>query len=161
MAKAEAALKVDNHEPKQLKSIAMNALQLFDFGNANWRVVAPPDVTPEDLENPFLWNVVGSKLRPFDSVTVLAKNARWWAELLVIQAERGFAPVLKCLRVAEFDALPDNKHNDLPAGYRIDYDATSSTYRAYRDSDNVPMTPPLPRREDVRSQLVNNAVFRK
>lgn len=160
MAKPEA-LKLESTEAKPLKSIDMTALQLFDFGNAHWRVVAPKDVTPESLENPALWNIVSMKLRPFDLITVLAANARWWAELLVLQSERGFAPVLKCLRVAEFEALPDNKHNDLPTGYRIDYDATSCTYRAYRDKDNVPMTPPLPRREDARALLVNNAVFRK
>lgn len=159
MAKPEAA-KLESPTTKEVKSLKMTDLQLFDYGNASWRVVAPKNLTPEDLENPILWNVVSAKLKAFDQVTALAANARWWAELLVVASEKGFAPVLKVLRVVEFPELPSNKHNDLPAGFRIDFDATTSSYQAFREKDGVAMTPPLPRREDVRSQLVNHASLR-
>lgn len=160
-AKEQVRLESVNGAEKQIKPVQMNALTLYDQGNARWRVVLPAGLKADELESPELWTVVSNKIRPFDSIEAIGHDGTFWAELLVLSAERGFQAVVKCLRVAEFEAMPKNSYSDLPTGYRIDYDPTTARYVPVRESDNVRMCEPQATREMARSRLVENAVFRK
>lgn len=156
MAKPEAVkLEPPKAEPKPIQ---MNELKLRESCNANWTLEIRDGKRPEQLEDNALWTIVRDKVRAFDLVHAVAKD--FFAEYLIVSAERGFAPIVKMLRAVEFTSLPENQHNDLPPGYRIDFDNLTSTYRAFRERDNIPMTPSLPSREDVRRQLVTHASLR-
>jgi len=159
MAKPDAAATPKLEPPKpEFQPILASAMKLHESVNAVWRVEERSGRRPEQLENPVIWTTVAGKLRPFDLIQVAARD--YWAELLVVTSEKSFAPVVKLLRAIEYTGLPENQHTDIPAGFRIDFDNLTNTYRAFRIKDGVAMTPPLPTREAVRGQLVNHATLR-
>ena len=163
MAKPEIVLKLEapNGKAKELPPIQMNELKLFEQCNAVWRVVMPAGVSSDDLENPALWTVVGTKIRPFDRIEAIGHAATFWAELLILSAEKGFPTTARVLRIVEFASMPKNEYSDLPAGYGISYDPTSNQYTPVRSHDNAPMAAPQQSREAARTALVNHAIFRK
>lgn len=161
MAKEQLKLETSNGKTKEIQPVQMNTLKLFEQCNAVWRVVMAAGVTSDDLESPALWTVVGVKIRPFDRIEAIANDATFWAELLILSAEKGFPVTARVLRVCEFAAMPKNEHSDLPSGYGISYDPTSNQYTPVRSSDNAPMAAPQNTRELARQRLVEHAVFRK
>lgn len=164
MAKPEAAapkLEILSGSSKPIQPIPANRLELYESRNARWRTVLPAGVKPEQVEDPGLYAIVSNKLRPFDTIEFVTADATSWGELLIVNAEKGFPIVAKCLRIVEFASLPKNAHSDLPAGYEISYDAALNEYTPIRSSDGAKMAPPQTTRELARQRLVEHAVFRK
>lgn len=164
---AAAQQKVEQLEPpkpKELKPIGLDTLKLFEFQNAVWRVQLPEGMGPEVLEDPALWIVVAGKLRFCDRIEVIGHDCSWWAEALVLSAERGFGVIVKTLRVAEFGQMPKNQYSDLPPGHEIVFDPANNTYQPFRlgsDGRRVPLAEPQRTRELARARLLEHASLRR
>lgn len=145
---------------KDIVPFGMNMLQPVEMTNVRHRLNALLGVEPEHLEESARWSVVSAKLRSFDVVEVVGFGGRWFAEVLVIDAQRGMAARVKLLRSVRLDAPGAVQQLEVPAGHEIRFDPQSTTYTGYRTADNVPMTPPQSRWIDAHSLLVNHATLR-
>lgn len=146
---------------KDLAPFGMNSLQPVDQTNVRHRLNVPLlGVEPEDLELGIRWSVVAQKLRPFDIVEVVGYGGAWFAEVLVVDAQRGNAIRVKVLRSLKIEAPVAKQEADLPAGHDIKFDPQAMTYTGIRIEGNVPLTPPQRRWSDAYSLLVNHASLR-
>lgn len=160
MKRAESAVKSDDFAPREIKPIPMNAVALLEASNVRWRVNLPQATVREDLDNPALYSVVSGKFRPYDTLECV--GAGFWAEVMVIYAEKGFTPILQVLRVVDV-VLPQRGPSDyaeFPPGHAAVYDTQKHKWRAKRLSDNVWMTPDLDTREECRRAVVDHASLR-
>lgn len=157
-AKEQPRLEAVQTKEFVVTALAMNQLQMHDHANMRWRASLKPGTPPEALEDPQLYSVVSNRLRPYDIVEFVTES--FWAEVLVVAAEKSFPVVVKTLRVVEFTTLPKNEHSDLPVGYGISYDPTTHRYTPVRNSDGHPMAESQPTRELARTRLVEHAAFR-
>lgn len=159
-AKEQARLEaVQTSKEFVVNALPMTALQMHDHANMRWRASLKPGTPPDILENPQLYSVVSNRLRPYDIIEFVAED--FWAEVIILSAEKSFPVIAKTLRVAEFATMPRNEHSDLPVGYSISYSPTENTYTPVRTADNAPMSAPQQSRELARSALVSHAIFRK
>jgi hypothetical protein len=83
------------------KPLNPSLLQRRDHYCFEYAVVLPADVTLEDTLDPGFWSHINAhspaKLRQHDTIRVIPEDGTYFAELIVLQAGKGFAKV-KMLR---------------------------------------------------------------
>lgn len=144
----------------EIKPLARNELQLFEYQNAAWRAVLKgvkkEQLTPEFLE--VYLSVVADKLRAFDVIHLLAPD--FYAEVLVRGSEKGGIVQTVALRIVDLPPLRMVERQALPPNHRIDYNPATHKYQAFRNTDNQPLTPEMDEWEVCRQELVNHGSLR-
>lgn len=124
-------------KPRELQPAPASSIQLHEHANMHWVMDAPAGTTREDLHDSTFWLVAASKMRSYDTVEVRAADGRWWAECLILEAEKGYRPVVRVLR---FEALPDRSaraYDAIPPSLELVFDPASNTYDVVRRKDGV------------------------
>lgn len=112
---------------------------LEDHATNRFRLMVGEDIELADLENPKTFSVVSSELKAFDRITVIRKDGAFWAEVLIVNAGRGFADGVILRSLAPIPKGRDETANRVPDGYTIARDPTTLRYIARRTADNARM----------------------
>lgn len=83
-------------------SLSPTRFQNADHYCTAYAVVLPADQSLDDALNPEFWAHVASKLRQHDTIRIIPEDGSYFAELLVINADRAYAKV-KLLRHIPLD----------------------------------------------------------
>ena len=124
-------------KPREVKPAPVSALHLFEHSNMTWTLDAPAGTRREDLSDWVFWSAIALKLRSYDIVQVRSTDGRWWAEVLVVEAEKGYRPVVRVLR---FEELPDRSsraYDAIPPELELVFDPAANTYDVIRRRDGV------------------------
>lgn len=113
-----------------MKPAPMNSLQAHESRNVVWRHTAAPGTEIEQIDDPAYWDVVNDKMRPFDRIEVNAPD--FWAELLVLQAGRGFRTVVRGLRHCKLPPVTTDATLSLPKDHRLHYEPNNDKWRGER-----------------------------
>lgn len=121
---------------------------LAEHARSIWQVTAEPGMTPESFLEPGVWANVAQQMKPFDTVTVLADDASWWAEYLVWDTDRLWAKVQLLRKVARTGASEDTPQRR--DEYHVVYRGTRK-YSVLRKSDNAVIKDGFSTKEDAQA----------
>jgi hypothetical protein len=118
----------DNH-----KDISLNPSRLkgAEFQRAVWTVTVEDDVKKDDLLIDQFWAHVAHKFRQYDKIEVRTDDARFFAELLVIAAERNWAKVI----FTNFVEIKQNQKDEPESPYEIAHKGPHMKFCVIRKSD--------------------------
>lgn len=148
-------------EPK-LTPLVRSALAFFESRNNSWSAVVPRGTTKERLTQSGLWSVVSDQLRAYDRIVVLEESRAYYAELLVLDAGRGYCNLI-LLNYYPLPALLVSEAG-LPPGFDIFYAGPISDgdggYCVKRFADGVLMVKGKPSRDAALAELLDSATLR-
>lgn len=112
--------------PRPKKAISEARIQLQGNWHNAWDVTVERGTILEDVLDTDYWKHIAVKLRPHDTIEVLAEDGSWYARLLVINADRLWARVFKL----EYHDLT-NSHEGMPKTQEEEYDITWTSMGKY------------------------------
>ncbi|UVJ46216.1 hypothetical protein NVV94_12150 [Pseudomonas sp. LS1212] len=137
-----------------------SAITFNESRNNVWSAVVPRNTSKERLLQSGLWSVVSDQFRPFDRVNVIYEDRSGYAELLVVDAGRGFCT----MQLLHFYPLPAllTSTEGLPPGFSIDYRGPDQECQwcVTRLADNVMMVRGKPSRDAALAELLDSATLR-
>lgn len=145
------------HKPKR-QAISKANMKLSETCNNSWRIVADKGTAREELRQPDLYAVVADLLHAFDRISVVAADRSYYAEMLVLDAGRGWAQVMELA----FHQLPSllTIGDGLPPGFDIEYKGPDSLYVCTRICDGVVIGSGFPDRQSCLAHLLDHASLR-
>lgn len=112
-----AAVEVVPPLPELKLPLPHNCISEMGQSNMSWTVVAHPDTVPEQYHlNPKVFRDIAQHLSMFDKVQMLASDATWWADLLVVEINRDSAS-LHLLQSVYLDT--GNEDQEVIPGFQI------------------------------------------
>ncbi|SMF04070.1 hypothetical protein [Pseudogulbenkiania subflava] len=160
MASTPATTTPDETENPRKKTppLMRNAFKLRETANNSWRAVADRGVTRERLLDSDYWSVVSQDMLPFDTISVIAADRSFYAELLITDCGRGYCHVEELLFKPLMPLLVIN--DKLPPGFSISYDGPDSQWTVHRLCDGVIMGTNFPNRDAALTHLLDHATLR-
>jgi hypothetical protein len=149
--------------PRQLKAVPkLNYLKDRGFTNNDWTKVAPLGYTVEDLCDPAYWAIYHTLLHPYDIVSVVSRDRKWWAEFLIVGVSISGAQTV-LLRKVDLPAIEPDRSDRLPPGYSFKDDPEVGLI-LIRDRDGVKMGDSITNnwncKEDAVRYLLDHASLR-
>lgn len=141
-----------------VKALSRTSTKLAESVNNRWRTVAPRGTTREDLIQSDLWSVVSADFLPYDHVTVVAEDRSFLAEMLCLEAGRGYASMVELSFVPLPTLLVSNE--GLPPGFDIFHAGPEKLYCVKRLNDNVIMGEGFPNKQAALEFLTDHATLR-
>lgn len=114
-------------------NLSPTRLQPAEHYCAAYAVVLPHDQSLDDALNPEFWAHVASKLRQHDTIRVIPEDGSYFAELLVVNADRTFAKV-KLLRHIPLDQPAADAEAPLVA-FEVKWNGPHDKHTVIRKSD--------------------------
>lgn len=113
---------------------------LTEHKNQDWTLTAEEGTTIETVLKPEFFANIAVNLRPYDKIHVRVDTGDWYAELLVLQAERNWARVC-VLRYLDFTEETERSSEPVTADsplmdYKIQFRGPHLKYSVIRKSDN-------------------------
>ncbi|MNE07663.1 hypothetical protein D3C80_1002900 [compost metagenome] len=164
MPSAPSTEKVDATElpPIKIKPLARSAMLFHETRNMDWSVVIPRGTTREMLTLSALWSVVSDQWHAFDRVYCIGEARDFYAELLVLDAGRGYANVI----LLSYHALPALLVSEagLPPGFECFYAGPivndEGGYQVKRLCDGCLIVRGKPNKEAAIAALLDHASLR-
>ncbi|MCX2816002.1 MULTISPECIES: hypothetical protein [unclassified Pseudomonas] len=163
MANAPSTDKAETTDaPLKVKALPRSAITFNETRNNTWSAVIPRGTTKEMLVLSALWSVVCDQWHAFDRVNCILEDRSAYAELLVLDAGRGYANVI----LLSYHPLPALLVSEagLPPGFEIFYagpiENASRGYSVKRLCDGVIMTQGHSSRELALAALLDSATLR-
>lgn len=152
---------VDSEVPAaKIVPLVRSAINFQEARNNSWSAVVPRHTSKERLLQSGLWSVVSDQFRAFDRVYVIYEDRSAYAELLVIDAGRGFCNML-LLNYWSLPALLVSTEG-LPPGFEISYKGPDADCQwcCVRLADGVMMVKGKPSRDAALAELLESATLR-
>jgi len=105
-----------------------------EYARTIWVVTVEQGITIPVMEDPSFWAHVAEKLRPWDRIEVRADDGTFFAEFIVIAAERAHARVHKLLYIPLM--LPDGTDEEFDSGYQLKWRGPFHLWSVIRKSDH-------------------------
>lgn len=146
----------------KITPLVRSAVAFHESRNNTWSAVVPSGTTKERLLQSGLWSVVSDNFHAFDRINCIWADRSGYAELLVIDAGRGFCTVI-LLNYHALPALLVSEHG-LPPGFDIYFDGPINNgeggYCVKRISDGVLLVRGKPNRDEALKELLDSATLR-
>ncbi|MNJ35271.1 hypothetical protein D3C77_300020 [compost metagenome] len=130
--------------------------------NNTWSSIIPAGTTKERLLQSGLWSVVSDQFHAFDRINCIWADRSGYAELLVVDAGRGFCNVI-LLNYHQLPALLVSEQG-LPPGFDIYFDGPITNdeggYCVKRIADGVLMVKGKSSRDLALAELLDSATLR-
>jgi len=97
-----------------------------------YAAVLPHDQSLDDALNPEYWANVAATLRQHDTIRIIPEDGSYFAELLVLDAARGYAKV-KVLRHVPLDEVAEE--TAAPSGFTVKFNGPHDRWTVIRDVD--------------------------
>lgn len=147
---------------EKITPLTRSAVSFHESRNNTWSAVVPAGTTKERLLQSGLWSVVSDNFHAYDRVNVIWADRSGYADLLVIDAGRGFCSVI-LLSYHQLPALLVSEQG-LPPGFDIYFDGPITNdeggYCVKRLSDNVLLVKGKSSRELALAELLDSATLR-
>lgn len=164
MPSAPSTEKVEQTElpPIKIKPLARSAMLFHETRNMDWSLVMPRGTTKDMLTLSALYSVVSDQWHAFDRVYCIGEARDFYAELLVLDAGRGYANVI-LLSYHQLPALLVSEAG-LPPGFECFYagpvENATGGYSVRRLCDGVLMVQGKPNKEAAIAELLDHASLR-
>ncbi|WP_141232996.1 hypothetical protein [Pseudomonas sp. Irchel 3A7] len=148
--------------PFKIKPLMRSAVAFHESRNMDWSAVIERGITKEMVVLSGLWSVVSDQFHAFDRINCIWADRSAYAELLVLDAGRGYANVI----LLSFHPLPALLVSEagLPPGFDIFYagpvENGAGGYCIKRLCDGVLMSKGHHNRNDALSALLESATLR-
>lgn len=142
--------------------LTRSAIAFHESRNNTWSAVVPAGTTKERLLQSGLWSVVSDQFHGFDRINCIWADRSGYAELLVVDAGRGFCNVI----LLNYHALPALlvSEQGLPPGFDIFFDGPINNdeggYCVKRIADGVLMVKGKSSRDLALAELLDSATLR-
>lgn len=147
---------------EKITPLLRSAVAFHESRNNTWSAVVPAGTTKERLLQSGLWSVVSDTFHAFDRINVIWADRSGYAELLVVDAGRGFCNVI-LLNYHQLPALLVSEQG-LPPGFDIFFDGPINNdeggYCVKRLSDGVLLVRGKPNRDAALAELLDSATLR-
>ncbi len=122
-------------QKRAVPMVVQNRVQAAEHGRNVWLVTAESSEHPEDFLEPEFYAHVAKDFRPMDHIEVRTDDGQYWAELLILSADRTWAKVhlLREVKLAAVEQASDDK------SYAIRYRGNHLKWSVIRLSDNSPL----------------------
>lgn len=154
---------VDNEPPfPKIKPLVRSAVAFHESRNMDWSAVVERGTTKEVVVLSSLWSVVSDQFHSFDRVNVIWADRSAYAELLVLDAGRGYCNMI----LLAYHPLPALLVSEagLPPGFDIFYagpiENDTGGYCVKRLCDGVLMVKGQSSREAALAELLGSATLR-
>ena len=147
---------------------ARDGLQLLEFTNNAFRLIAPPYSHPLLInDNPIFWSTLDDQVQIFDEVLVVARDRTWVAKYLVVQRGENRANARLMFDPVYLDQEVTKTPDWMPQGYeliQLGPEHSRPGYGVRRMSDGFVILQsgvPFPDAESARRHMKDHAVFRR
>lgn len=146
----------------KIKPLVRSAMQMTEYRNNNFTAVIERGTTKEMVTLSSLWSVVSDQFHAYDKVYAIWADRSAYAELLVLDAGRGYCNML----LLSFHPLPALlvSEQGLPPGFDIYFagpvDNDNGGYCVKRLVDGVVMVKGKHNRADALAELLDSATLR-
>ncbi len=148
---------------RKVPQIQRGDMELVEFRNNDWSVIAGHGTQPEDLDlKPEMWAMVSERINAGDLIRVRARDDSWFA-LFVAIGGGTFMANAKMLMATELPE-PTGEGSDMPDGYEVRKgDAAQDPWIVVRLADAHIMNVGQGHRtrEEARRWLKDHAIFRR
>lgn len=147
--------------PLKIKPLLKSAVLMTEFRNNNWSAIIPRGTTKEMLVLSGLWSVVSDQMHAFDKIDCIYEDRSAFAQLLVLDAGRGYASV----QLLSFHPLPALLVSEagLPPGFEVFFagpiENGTGGYSIKRLCDGVLMVQGQSSREQALAELLGSATL--
>jgi hypothetical protein len=114
-----------------------------------WQIAVDPGTALADVLKPDFWAHVGRSLKPCDHIEVIAEDFSWFAELIVLEADRTWAKVA-ALRFVE---LQGQSVQTPDAEYEITFKGPDKKHCVVRKSDKKIMVQGIALKVDAETWI--------
>lgn len=147
---------------EKVSPLLRSAVAFHESRNNTWSAVVPSGTTKERLLQSGLWSVVSDTFNAYDRINVIWADRSGYAELLVIDAGRGFCNVI-LLNYHQLPALLVSEQG-LPPGFDIYFDGPINSdeggYCVRRLTDGCLIVKGKSSRELALAELLDHATLR-
>ncbi len=147
---------------EKVTPLLRSAVAFHESRNNTWSAVVPAGTTKERLLQSGLWSVVSDTFHAFDRINVIWADRSGYAELLVVDAGRGFCNVI-LLNYHQLPALLVSEQG-LPPGFEIYFAGPINNdeggYCVKRLSDGVLLVKGKSNRDAALAELLDSATLR-
>lgn len=147
---------------ERITPLMRSAVAFHESRNNTWSAVVPAGTTKERLLQSGLWSVVSDTFHSFDRLNVIWADRSGYAELLVIDAGRGFCNVI-LLNYHALPALLVSEHG-LPPGFECYFDGPiindEGGYCVKRTADGCILVKGKSSRDLALAELLDHATLR-
>ncbi|KAA3527050.1 hypothetical protein GOZ96_04735 [Agrobacterium vitis] len=121
-----------------MQQITQGRLKLAEYARSIHVAVAPHGVTLTDAMVPSFWAHVAAGIKAWDKIELRAEDDTWFAELMVVKANRleVFVKVLSSFETTQAPAASSKKIDDVPPGYEVNYGGPIHKHRVIRTADS-------------------------
>ncbi|SMF53392.1 hypothetical protein [Pseudogulbenkiania subflava] len=158
MANAPATTENDHSLPASTPALRRDACKLAEYCNSTWRVVAPRNTPRKRLTQPDWLSVVADQFQAYDVIRVVCEDRSFFAELLVLEAGKGYCQVIELA----FHQLPVLlvSGDALPANHTIEHAGPEKLYIVRRLSDGIVLGEGFASRDEAVEFLISHATLR-
>lgn len=148
--------------PLKVKPILKSAVVMTEFRYNHWSAIIPRGTTKEMLVLSGLWAVVSDQMHAFDKIDCIAEDRSYFAQLIVLDAGRGYASV----QLLSFHPLPALLVSEagLPPGFEVFFagpiENGAGGYSIKRLCDGVLMVKGKSSRDAALAELLESATLR-
>lgn len=116
---------------REVPMVVPNRVQMAEHGRNIWLITAESSENPQDFLEPEFYAHVAKDFRPYDHVEIRTDDGLYWAEFLVLSADRTWAKV-HLLREAKLHAVEQQPAN---TDFLISYKGNHRKWCVIRASD--------------------------
>lgn len=142
--------------------LVRSAIGFFEFQHNTWSAVVPRGTTKERLLQSGLWSVVSDQFKAYDIIYALEESRAFYAQLLVLDAGRGYCSV-QLLNLWPLPALLVSEAG-LPPGFDVFYAGPLNNgtggYCIKRVTDGVMMVQGKSSKDAALAELLESATLR-
>lgn len=148
--------------PFKIKPLVRSAMAFFESRNSIMTVTVAKENTAATIVQSAQWSVISDQLRPFDRIVAIWEDRSTYAELLVLDAGRGYAN----LQLLNYWPLPVLLVSEagLPPGFDCFYagplENDNGGYCVKRLADGVLMVKGKSSRDAALAELLDSATLR-
>lgn len=138
---------------KKIK-IIQERFKLAEFARVIYQAEPELGVTPEDMLSPEYWAHVAQQLQPGCRIEAIAEDNSWFAEFLVIRAERTWARValLRKVVLGEGDTIEEIE-DDEEGDVLIKWRGRHSKWSVVRKSDKEVLKEGMSQKQEAKAWL--------
>lgn len=145
-------------KPVKLRALSRVEVKLRESVNNTWRAVIPRGTPQERLLDSDFWVVVAGDFMPWDRIHCVAEDRTFYAELLVVDAGRGYAR-LEPLGIHTLPPIVTSQEG-LPPGHEIVHAGPDKMYCVRRVADGVLLGEGFSSKDDALRYLLDHASLR-
>lgn len=133
-----------------MQKITNAGIKPIEFARSGFVAVAPNGVSLESAIEPEFWTHVARGIKRYDRIELRAEDDTWWADLLVVKAER-LALHVRVVATLDLSGAEQGITEDgVPKGYQVSWGGPTHKFRVTRKSDSAILAHGMSKEDAIR-----------